>query len=125
MNRDLSLPTYSSNSDYNADFDYFRVHVSAEFARQMLQRIEMLKAVKKTDSSCFKLVFWDSHGDYFSGSSEGEHDPAQTPQRSECEQMVVMDDGICWTALPKHSDGIEISTEHLNIGQLTILAKED
>lgn len=124
MDRDLSLNTYSSIADYNADCDYFRVHISGELARKLLQRVEMLRAVQKADPSCFQMVFWDAHGDYYSGSAEGEHDHAAHPQKTECEQLVVSNDSVHWTCMPKHTE-IEISTEHLNLEQLTILAKED
>jgi hypothetical protein len=49
-NRDILLPTYSDNPEYNADFDYFKVLITPDFAKKVLRRIEMLKAIRNVDS---------------------------------------------------------------------------
>jgi hypothetical protein len=124
MNREILLPTYSDNSEYNADFDYFRILITQNYAKDILRRIEMLKAVQKVDSNCFRITFWDNHGDYYAGDHEVGHLPAALPLGSECNQMIIMDSGAHWSCIPKHSE-IKIDTEIIGIPQLEILAKED
>jgi len=125
MNRDYMLGTCSSLDDNECfGLDYFRINITAELAQRILRRIEMLKAVKNVDPSCFELVFWDTHGDYYSGDPEGGHDPGKHAKSTECEEMVVQDDVAYWKCRPKDCN-VFIMTHDLSVEQLMVLSKED
>lgn len=137
------LRTCSSDSDYNADCDYAVIDITKELAAEILRRRKAFTKMKEEDSALWEMYFWGGTQECISGSSlfftEIDPPPLSKDQetlledngflelpedfkveaddilRTECEQMVIREDGVCWYCIPKHAD-VNITTESLKYG---------
>lgn len=110
----------SCANEYLDGFDAFVVEISPEYARILLERINLLEAVQKQDKDAFELYFWDPSGDYFGGDPD-EPDVAGTPSRAECQQLVVREDEVNWVVIPKHTD-LYVTTDPIRATDLAEIA---
>ena len=118
----------STNQDYDADISFVFVDLYPALARLMLKRIAEFKRLKKKDSSALETYYWNHEAVYLSYGqvSEKEQKAVNTDlivdattkitfedgQRVECNQMIVSDDCVYFTAIPKHSS-IYIQSEQI------------
>jgi hypothetical protein len=126
---------YSNNENYNADIDYVWVDVGPELAKTILRRRKLfLKAneeEKKAEgrdwgNPLWEMYFGDHHARYFQygvppdeetekvdqgEAAQTDWDPGDNDgERTECDQMVITEDGVRWTTIPKHCE-IYITSE--------------
>lgn len=124
----LILETTSSDENYNGDCDYATVELTPNLAKIALRRIKALKQIHQQDDQLWEMYFWDDSPIFFEGYDELESltdaetgetcvfsrsmpfhaaakfkVPADHFQRTECGQMIVREEEIAWTAIPKHS----------------------
>jgi len=124
----LILETTSSDENYNGDCDYATVELTPNLAKLALRRIKALKQIHEQDDQIWEMYFWDDSSVFFEGHDELESFtdaetgeacvfsrnvpfhaaaefkvPADHIQRTECNQMIVREEEIAWTAIPKHS----------------------
>lgn len=110
-------------------YDCFVVNIDEEDARSLLRLIRFVRALKRRLGDVYKLELWDSHGGEYQEADwdaetfpagmipleTAEHErliPNGTPSRTECERLMVLDNGVHWAAYPKHADQ-ELETELL------------
>lgn len=123
------LRTSSSDEHYNGDIDFCLVEVTKQLARRILHRRKVFTSAKKSEPELWEMYFWGGSGDWvpYSGvfhektinitkeqeallddnnfvelPDEYSVDP-DSLVRTECEQMIVREDEVCWTVIPKHS----------------------
>ncbi len=122
--------TTSSNSDYNAEFDYAFIEIDKEVAARVMARHEIFTMVRGMDHSLFESYFWDSTPEWFSYADDHDKElPDQGEvvvadekfsldgfemQNDECCQMIICEEGVRWTTIPKHT-GIYITSETIPI----------
>ncbi|MBI2060667.1 MAG: hypothetical protein HYT87_12930 [Nitrospirae bacterium] len=144
----IVLRTTSTDEHFNGDCDYGAVEMATPLVTLCLRRIGRLRKAKKGDPDLFEMYYWDQSVVFFSWSDdlieredtefEDEVDrvladqgvyvsrtriqiPEQHIQRVECVQMVVRDDAVAWTAIPKHSD-VYVTTHEISVQQLREMA---
>lgn len=110
----------SSPSEYWNGFDTFEIEITPDYAKLLLDRIQLLKGVREHDEEAYELYFWDYNGDYFGGDPD-EPDADREPSRAECNQLIVREDEILWTAIPKHTD-IYVTTDSITAADLAEVA---
>lgn len=110
----------SCPNEYLDGFDYFVVEISPEMAQALLDRIKLFKDVQRHDRQAYELYFWEYSGDYF-GGDPGEHDASSEPSWTECSQLVVSENEVFWTAIPKHTD-IYVTTDSIKAADLAEVA---
>jgi hypothetical protein len=71
------LKVWSSNPEYDGGCDYAAVEISAELAKLMLQRINVLSEQKVFDCSLYETYYWDSSPEYFSPWSVHPAEPGE------------------------------------------------
>jgi len=120
--RTLTLSVSCFPSEWDLDFDYFVVEIDKEYAKSLLHRIMILNEVRSADSDILEMYYWDYSGDSYAGDLE-EHDPKKEPLRSDCKQLVVREDAVCWICYPKHGDG-HITTDEINLAVLKEIASD-
>ena len=137
------MRAFSSNADYNADIEYVWVDVTKELAQIILARRKLFlnaeAADKKTPgcehSSLWEMYFGNHHARYFSNEKVPEElglqvfddtgEPVETDwdpgdddgERTECDQMIVAENGVRWTTIPKHTD-IYITSETIPFSKI-------
>ena len=138
----LVTKTHSTNDDYNADCDYCIIAITKEVAETILKRRKAFLKMKETDKDLQKMFFWGGTQEMFHGqgledgpSIEADKqylteeqaellednrwvalpDDFKGPedfQRTECDMMVITEDGVWWSSMPKYYDGcMYISSE--------------
>jgi hypothetical protein len=123
--------------------DYAMFDLSPALAKLALERVNALRDLKRLDGHLYETRYWDYHAEYFSPwaaqgeccgdalAEEIEKSPAVAgdwmeapadiaiPESLvagvECCRMVVMDDGIFFAAILKHTD-FTVSTGELPLG---------
>jgi len=113
------LPVSCSN-DYLDGFDEFVVEIGAVYARLLLERIKLLESIRAKDHDAYEIYFWDCSGEYF-GGDPSEPDQVREPSRTECNQLVVRDGEVLWTAIPKHTD-VYVTTDSIKAADLAEVA---
>lgn len=137
------MRAYSSNGDYNADIEYAWVDVTKELAQIILARRKLFLAAAEGDkkipgcehSSLWEMYFGDHHARYFAHEAvpdelgqqvfdetgeavATEWDPGDNDgERTECDQMIIVDNGVRWTTIPKHAD-IYITSETIPFSKI-------
>ena len=137
------MRTWSTNEHYNADGDYAVTEIDKSFADTIRRRIEMVKKAKAESSELLRMEFSEWSPEFISyGDAEemfGEekvnevNDPGSIIFKIKASGMVLLkklpkvrldscvmsvtDDGIRWSAFPKHSD-IELSTGEITVKDL-------
>jgi len=122
----LLMRGHSSNSDYDADLGYVFVEMTPTLARLILRRMAAFKAMKKKDRRAVEAYFWDGSAVYLRHEQVAERLAAEVNSdllietkkhidyrdgaNVECDQMVVGEATVHFTAFPKHSD-IYITSE--------------
>lgn len=117
----------STDENYDADISYVFVDLTPRLARLILKRIAEFKRLKKKDSSALETYYWSYEAVYLSYDkvSEKEQEAVNTDlvvdastkitfddgARVECNQMIVSDDCVSFTAIPKHSSIYIISEQ--------------
>jgi hypothetical protein len=96
------------------------VDIIPEYAFTLVKRVNLLKSVEARDSHAYELYFWDGSGDYFDPSPD-DLDGSEEPCRTECNQLVVRKDDVCWMAYPKHGD-VQLTTEARPLEELLAIA---
>ncbi len=147
----IALRCWSSNSDYNADFDYALVTVTPEFIALTEKRHKQFLSIDEPRASVSRIHYYDCTPEYFSESEldawydeHHEHEgqveidslidggeteflpEAFAPRkgdesgdfRSECDHMLITQDGVSFECVPKHSS-ITISTAYISWKDLT------
>jgi len=110
-----------SCSDEHLDgFDYFVVEIGPDYARLLLERIKMFESIRARDQDAYELYFWDYSGQYFRGDPD-EPGEVREPSRAECNQLVVREDEVLWTAIPKHTD-VYVTTDSIKTADLAEVA---
>jgi len=116
----LLLECYSSNENYNGGCDFAFVDLTPELAAIALRRIADFAQLKMGDAMALEIYYWDDSCDWietsekiqeltdgYSGDvveAESFEPTKDSKQRTECDQMIVEEYGIRWTAIPKHTD---------------------
>jgi len=117
----------STDENYDADISYVFVDLTPTLARQMLKRVAEFKRTKAKDTHALETYYWNHEAIYLSYGqvSEKEQEAVNTDlvvdattkitfadgARVECNQMIVSDDCVYFTAIPKHSSIYIISEQ--------------
>jgi len=126
------LATRPGTGDYGLEgTSFFATKLTNTYIRTLLKQIKAFKATKKKNRQAVETYYWDGHGDYFEHvelsplTVEDADDKElvfidentlalikKSVAVMECEQIVVDENSVRWTALLKHTD-IYIITEPL------------
>lgn len=127
----LLLRGNSSDENYNAEIDFVAVEVTPKLARLILKRATAFRAMKRKDDKALETYFWDGSATYLRYDKvEEKHanrinydgfvrlpkpvDP-ESGENVECNQMVVDEDCVTFTAIPKHTS-IYITSDRIPLG---------
>jgi hypothetical protein len=107
---------------------FAHVEITPELARTILARSKAFRQLKEKDGAAYSMRYWDSSVEFFSsidtmeidtwtddleteimekGSktfSEKPFEDDEEPERTECDQMIVDEDGVSWKCYAKHTD---------------------
>jgi hypothetical protein len=133
----LIIDTSSSNEYDNGDCDYCLVQMTAEYVSYLLDYMDEVRRLHRTDKSIYAIEFWDGSprcfrvndklqdlrdidGDLAADVPRGEPilltaDPGFSQddfQRVECQTVQISNDNVWWTAYVKHT-GIRIESAHV------------
>lgn len=142
MTRRFLTRCYSSDEDFNADCDYAEVTLDRSLAKQILARRKAFLALKKVDRSALETYYWNGMASYLRYSDDSPLTSDQTTrlgdgsvlripikqdlkmeaQPMECDQMIITEDGVRWTAIPKHT-GLYITTASIPYEDVEKVAK--
>ena len=138
--------TSSSNPDYNGDIDYAAIEVGVDAAKQILARYAVFTAARAMDRDLYDMYYWDGGPDWFGHVDDAteawfaKHEDVEPPageiltmddgvtfdglefQRVECVQMIICEDGVRWTAIPKHTS-LYVTTETIPIATIREIAE--
>lgn len=101
-------------------FGSFQVDITPEYAFQLLERVNLLKAAVEKDPHAYELYFWDCSGNYLDPAPE-DLEASEEPCRTECDQLIVRCGEVCWMAYPKHGD-VQLTTEALPLKDILEIA---
>jgi hypothetical protein len=142
---DFLLNTHSSVPDADVGCRVALVTLDKKFATLILKRLAVFKAALKKDNSLFELQFWDSAPEYLSDdgvAAISEEIQCQLDmemsvkvksafrnttltedsfQRTEVELMTIREDGVAWSAMPKHAD-VRVETEEIRFDVIRKIA---
>lgn len=96
-----------------SDCATFMVDIDQDYAKLLLGRVKALRELRKTDSEAYEIYFWDDAGIYMGETDDGKPDMG----RVEVGQVIVRENNVCWTAVPKHTDSY-IMTDNVEVGTL-------
>jgi hypothetical protein len=142
MSRRFLANTYSSDENFNGDCDYADIRIYPVIAQQILERRDAFLAQRKRDSQLVESYFWDASAIFCkrldnmpipgkkadllaAGYPVRIAQSADLPcerQNVECNQMVIGEDGVKWTAIPKHTS-VVITTERIAYSEIEKEAK--
>jgi hypothetical protein len=111
------------SDEYVDDCRYAIITIDEDMARRLEMQRKIFQKVKEEDSSLWEMYFWGGSITWFSDLSDkdeglrekldNEEVIAATPedrewvedsaQRVECDQVVIREDGFCFTAILKHT----------------------
>ena len=136
----LIVDTSGSDEDFNGGCDYCLVEMTAEYVSWLLRHTDRVAGLRKIDDSAYVLECWDATSQYFCDNDEltklsdlGEvnlHSGAplfldaapkigeEYFQRVEGHGVRISEDGVCWTACPKHTN---ISVTSTSVRRETLL----
>jgi hypothetical protein len=116
------LRVTSSNSDYNADCALALVQIDKELAKKILERRKLFLQERGNDVELVEKYYWSGSAHFYENGGkvdelydehltdddlvELDEDPVKRTEemRTECDQMIIREDGVAWTMIPKHSD---------------------
>ena len=113
----------------------FVIKITPDYAKRLLARLESFLSVKALDGSLWEMYFWDSSGDYYGVDWEKtveEYDEEgreivvpdfDAPGRTEVDQLIVREEELCWTAMPKHGE-VYIITDPIKWHEIRQIAFE-
>lgn len=123
----------SSNEDYDADISFVFVELTPKLARLILRRMAAFKALKRKDKKALETYYWDGSATYLRYDKVGEQLASKVNtdllvemkkpidyldgENVECDQMVVDEEAVTFTAIPKHSN-IYISSERIPVSTI-------
>lgn len=93
----------------------FVIDITPEYAKLLLGRLEIFKTAAAADKDLWEMYFWDASGDYYGvdwDETEEKQDEEgreivvpdlEEPGRTEVNQVIIREEEVCWTAMPKHS----------------------
>lgn len=94
----------------------FHVDVSAEYAEQILRRVDLFNNIRAVDPNVSSLAFSDDSGVYLSVPTDRETAPSVCHMSNR--RMLVTPKGACWKARSEHLPEVEILTEVVNLDQI-------
>jgi hypothetical protein len=137
--------TTSSNPDYIAECDFAFMDIGVEAAKQILARHALFMDAHAKDKSLWEMYFWDSLPEWFDGCENSKwfakhkiEDPdcgvdsvadaitleGVELQRTECDQMIICEEGVRWTCVPKHTS-IYVTSETIPIGWISKVVDDE
>lgn len=127
MTLKLIVTADSSSEDYNADIDSVFVEIDKSLAQRIMERRKLFLHAKAADKDTYEMYFWGGQAVFlqnFSCSDEWSEvdgfpesvDEAET----ECDQMIIRESGVSWTAMPRHS-GIYVTTREIDFEKIETL----
>lgn len=133
----LIIDTTSSDSNYNCDCDYCLVPMSVDYILYLLDCMDLVRRLHRSDEGVFSLECWDSLPVLFrdnrklgelatiDGTLAGdvplgepillEADPQFSRddiQQVECQSVQILSDDVWWSAHVRHTS-IRIETAHI------------
>jgi hypothetical protein len=136
----LIVDTSGSDEDFNGGCDYCLVEMTAEYISWLLRHTDRVARLRKIDDSAYVLECWDATPQYFCDNDGlaklidlGDvnlHSGAplfldaapeideEYFQRIEGHAVRISEDGVCWTACPKHTN---ISVTSTSVRRETLL----
>jgi hypothetical protein len=101
---------------------YCAIEMDAHRAAGLLKLMEHVRSLRKEDGSVYALCVWDCPGQY-TDDQEPEGSNEEDPYwRMDCQQVVITDDGVYWTARLKGT-AYEVETDAIDRQQLREVAK--
>jgi hypothetical protein len=124
-----------STGEYNGDCDYAVIGIDDALRAEILRRRDLFLAAKAQDDSLYEMYFWGGDVRFYAYSDWVDEDLNGEPswieqmkdghvvvdsfdyeganaQRTECDQLVINEDGFYWTAIPRHTE-IYVSSKRL------------
>ena len=134
----LIIHTSSSDENFDGDINHALVDITPEYATLLLRRIASLQAQQALDRDAYEHLYWDCTPDWFDAyglddelgdsweepeyiEAPGDLDVTANRVRTECDRLVVANDGVMWKCYPKHCS-VSILTREIPIKLLREIA---
>jgi len=105
-------------------YDCCVVEIDREYAAKILTRMQALQEAQKLDSYLYEMYYWDYHAEWFSRDWDENDVVEGEAQRTECDQLVVRADDVCWITIPKHTD-LYMLSDSITRAQIAAIAAGD